>query len=199
MPTCRWRSAGGAQPAQFPAPHGPVAAFTVDPPVFAPGEKVTFTAQPSPGARYTWLFGDGTQATGRRVRHRFPDAEGTELDGAANGAGRFRVLLHVEDASDRRRSGLGRAGSGGRGPMARRRKHRRRHAARPRLADLSRRVDRAAESRRRARGLHRRSRPTCTRMRRALRVTPPRGTASSTFPPTAAIPFICWTATARGW
>ncbi len=86
----------GAQAAEFVAPHGPVAAFTVGPPVFAPGERVTFTAQPVRGARYTWLFGDGTQATGRSVRHRFPDAAGTELDGAANGAGRFRVLLHVE-------------------------------------------------------------------------------------------------------
>ena len=85
----------GTQPAHFPAPLGPVAAFTVDPPVFAPGETVTFTAQPSPRARYTWLFGDGTQASGRRVSHRFPDAEGTQLDGASNGAGRFRVLLHV--------------------------------------------------------------------------------------------------------
>jgi hypothetical protein len=87
----------GAQKAQFPAPHGPAAAFTVDPPVFAPREIVTFTAQLSPGARYTWLFGDGTQATGRVVRHRFPDAVGTQLDGAETGAGRFRVLLHVED------------------------------------------------------------------------------------------------------
>jgi hypothetical protein len=86
-------TADGAQPAQFVAPHGPVAAFTVDPPVIALGQKVTFTAQLSPKARYTWLFGDGTQATGRRVRHRFPDAEGTLLDGS----GRFRVLLHVED------------------------------------------------------------------------------------------------------
>jgi hypothetical protein len=83
----------GAQPAHFAAQHGPVAAFTVDPPVFAPGEKVTFTAQSSPGTRSTWLFGDGTQASGRRVSHRFPDAEGTQLDGS----GRFRVLLHVED------------------------------------------------------------------------------------------------------
>ncbi|MFZ1084533.1 MAG: PA14 domain-containing protein [Terracidiphilus sp.] len=91
----------GAQPAKFVAPHGPVAAFTMDPPVFTPGERVTFTAQPSPGARYTWLFGDGTQASGRRVRHRFPDAAGTELDGAANDAGRFRVLLHVVDALDK--------------------------------------------------------------------------------------------------
>jgi len=83
----------GAQAAHFPAPHGPVAAFTVTPPVFAPGEEVTFTAQPTPKAHYAWLFGDGTQAKGRRVRHRFPDAEGTQLDGS----GRFRVLLHVED------------------------------------------------------------------------------------------------------
>jgi hypothetical protein len=88
----------GAQPAHFAAQHGPVAAFTFDPPVFAPGEMVTFTAQPSPGARYTWLFGDGTQVSGRRVRHIFPDAEGTQLDGRVNGAGRFRVLLHVERA-----------------------------------------------------------------------------------------------------
>jgi hypothetical protein len=91
---------GGAAPAHFTAPHGPVAAFTVDPPVFAPGQPVTFTAQPSPGASYTWLFGDGSQASGRRVRHRFPDADGTELDGAGDGAGRFRVLLHVTDDED---------------------------------------------------------------------------------------------------
>jgi hypothetical protein len=87
---------GGAQPANFTPGHNPVAAFTVDPPVFAPRQKVEFTAQAYPGAHYTWLFGDGTQATGRRVSHNFPDADGTELDGA-NGAGRFRVLLHVDD------------------------------------------------------------------------------------------------------
>jgi hypothetical protein len=86
----------GAPPPQFTPSDNPVAAFTFDPPVFAPGQKVTFTAQDAPGAHYTWLFGDGTQAHGRRVRHSFPDAEGTELDGAANGAGRFRILLHVE-------------------------------------------------------------------------------------------------------
>jgi hypothetical protein len=83
----------GAAAAHFTASHNPVAAFTFDPPVFAPGETVTFTAQPSPGAQYTWLFGDGTRGHGRRVRHRFPDADGTQLDGS----GRFRVLLHVED------------------------------------------------------------------------------------------------------
>ncbi len=93
-------TADGTPAVQFAAPHGPVAAFTVDPPVFAPGDKVTFTAQASPKAHYTWLFGDGTQATGRRVRHRFPDALGTQLDGT-NGAGRFRVLLHVESREGR--------------------------------------------------------------------------------------------------
>ena len=87
---------GGTQPPQFTASQNTVAAFTFDPPVFAPKQKVTFTAQASPGARYTWLFGDGTQSHGRTVRHSFPDAEGTQLDGATSGAGRFRVLLHVE-------------------------------------------------------------------------------------------------------
>ncbi|MGA2352226.1 MAG: PA14 domain-containing protein [Terracidiphilus sp.] len=84
---------GGAEPAKFEAAHGPVAAFTVSPTTFAPGTKVTFTAATSPGARYTWLFGDGTQGSGRRVTHRFRDGEGTQLDGS----GRFRVLLHVEE------------------------------------------------------------------------------------------------------
>ena len=89
----------GAAPPTFKQSPGPVAHFTFDPPVFAPGQKVTFTAQESPGAHYTWLFGDGTEAHGRVVSHKFPDAEGTMLDGGANGAGRFRVLLHVEDRS----------------------------------------------------------------------------------------------------
>jgi hypothetical protein len=87
---------GVAEPAHFVAPHGPVAAFQVAPQVFGPGQSVTFTAQASTGAKFTWLFGDGTEAHGPRVSHRFPDAKGTELDGK-NGAGRFRVLLRVED------------------------------------------------------------------------------------------------------
>lgn len=90
----------GAAPVQFPAPTGPVAAFSVDPPVFAPGDKVTFTAAPSAHTHYTWLFGDGTQAQGRRVTHRFPDAEGTDLRDSI-GAGRFRVLLEAEDNQHR--------------------------------------------------------------------------------------------------
>jgi PA14 domain/PKD domain len=90
-------ASNGAEPPVFTPVHDPVAAFTFDPPVFGPGQKVTFTAQASAGTRYTWLFGDGSQATGRVVSHGFPDADGTELDGSTNGAGRFRVLLHVED------------------------------------------------------------------------------------------------------
>jgi hypothetical protein len=85
----------GAETPSFVPAHGPVAAFKIDPPSAMPGTPMEFTAQPAPGARYTWLFGDGTQAHGRRVTHQFADADGTELDGE-NGAGRFRVLLHVE-------------------------------------------------------------------------------------------------------
>lgn len=87
---------GGAAQPKFITEHTPLATFRVDPAVITPKTRITFTAQAAPHAHYTWLFGDGTQDHGRIVRHRFPDAEGTDLDGA-NGAGRFRVLLHVED------------------------------------------------------------------------------------------------------
>jgi PA14 domain/PKD domain len=89
----------GARPLIFTPSHNPVASFTLDPPVFEPGQKVTFTAQASAGAKYTWLFGDGTLDHGRTVSHKFPDADGTMLDGTVVGAGRFRVLLHVEQKS----------------------------------------------------------------------------------------------------
>lgn len=85
---------GAAQP-NYPQPSGPVARFAVSPPILEPGAKATFTADAVAHAKYTWLFGDGTTATGRKVTHRFADADGTELDDV-NGAGRFRVLLHVE-------------------------------------------------------------------------------------------------------
>jgi hypothetical protein len=91
---------GGAEAATITAVHGPVAKFTVAPPVFGPGQMVTFTAHASAGARFNWQFGDGTQAHGRSVRHRFPDSLGTQLDGV-NGAGRFRVLLEAEDRAGR--------------------------------------------------------------------------------------------------
>jgi hypothetical protein len=91
---------GGAQAPKFVVTHTPVAHFAVNPPVFGPGDKVTFIAQAASHAQYMWLFGDGTQAEGRTVTHRFADAEGTELDGGATGAGRFRVLLHVRDEQE---------------------------------------------------------------------------------------------------
>jgi hypothetical protein len=88
--------ASGAEPPVFSPVPSFHAAFTVVPAKIAPREKVTFTADAVPGATYTWIFGDGTQAVGRNIQHRFTDALGTDLDGA-NGAGRFRVLLHVTD------------------------------------------------------------------------------------------------------
>ena len=85
----------GTAPAQFAKPSEPAAGFSIDPPVIAPGDKATFVAQSSPHTHYTWLFGDDSQAQGRKATHRFEDADGTALDGR-NGAGRFRVLLQVE-------------------------------------------------------------------------------------------------------
>lgn len=85
-----------AQPAKFEANRGAEAEFTVDPPVIIVGQKVTFTARQSPHAKFTWKFGDGTEAHGRVVHHTFTDADGTDLDGR-NGAGRFRVLLRAVD------------------------------------------------------------------------------------------------------
>lgn len=98
IPLESWR--GAQKAAQYVEPKGPVASFNVNPPVFSPGQKVQFVAQKSPHARYIWLFGDGLTAQGRKVSHRFPDAQGTDLDGQ-NGAGRFRVMLHVIDKEDR--------------------------------------------------------------------------------------------------
>ena len=91
-------ASAGAEAAKFAPLPAVKAGFTVEPAVIQTNEPVTFTADAVPGAKYTWLFGDGTQAEGRRVQHRFTDALGTELD-AVNGAGRFRVLLHVTDTA----------------------------------------------------------------------------------------------------
>ena len=98
LPLESW--SGAQKAAQYTSSSGPVAAFTTDPPTIAPGQKISFEAEKMPRAGYTWLFGDGSTATGRTVRHRFPDALGTDLDGA-NGAGRFRVMLRVVDKAGR--------------------------------------------------------------------------------------------------
>jgi hypothetical protein len=93
---------GGAEEPKFVpkfapkfAPVPPLSAeFTVAQPFIEPRKKMAFEARAIHGARYTWIFGDGSIAHGQHVHHRFPDANGTELDGS-NGAGIFRVLLHV--------------------------------------------------------------------------------------------------------
>jgi len=90
----------GAEPARFIASQGPKAAFTIDQPVVETGTMVKFTAEDPKGSHYSWLFGDGTQAKGRKVRHNFADSLGSEMDGV-NGAGRFRVLLRVQDKQGR--------------------------------------------------------------------------------------------------
>jgi len=89
-------SADVPQPVKYEDNSGAVAQFTIDPPIISKGTKVTFTAKESAHTRFTWLFGDGTQAQGRVVHHTYTDADGTDLD-ARNGAGRFRVLLHAVD------------------------------------------------------------------------------------------------------
>ncbi len=89
-----------AEAPRFNVTPGPVAEFSVDTPIFRPGDQVTFTAHASPHTKFTWLFGDGTESHGRKVKHRFPDADGTQLDGV-HGAGRFRVILHAHDNQGR--------------------------------------------------------------------------------------------------
>jgi hypothetical protein len=89
-------SADVPQPVKYEDNSGAVAEFTVAPPIISKGTKVTFTAKESAHTKFTWLFGDGTEAHGRVVHHTYTDADGTDLD-ARNGAGRFRVLLHAID------------------------------------------------------------------------------------------------------
>jgi hypothetical protein len=67
--------------------------FTYTAGALRPGQTIHLeaTAPASAGRRFEWLLGDGSHADGRSVEHRYPDADGTLLDGS----GRFRVLLHV--------------------------------------------------------------------------------------------------------
>ncbi len=69
------------------------ASFTYSTGILRAGSPVTFTAAApaDPALRFEWIFGDSSRAFGHTVRHTFPDARGTDLDGS----GRFRVALHV--------------------------------------------------------------------------------------------------------
>jgi hypothetical protein len=71
--------------------------FTYTAGLLKPRQPITFTAdeQMAQGRRFEWIFGDGSHAQGREVRHAFADAEGTLLDGT----GRFRVLLHITESN----------------------------------------------------------------------------------------------------
>jgi hypothetical protein len=69
------------------------AGFTYSSGILRPGSEAQFSASGGPGPQYHWLFGDGSSADGPVIRHAFPDAQGTLLDGT----GRFRVLLRVTD------------------------------------------------------------------------------------------------------
>lgn len=64
-----------------------------------PGEEVHFeaTSDKPDKLHYTWLFGDGIKGKGRKVKHRFPDTDGTSRDGS----GLFNVLLHVTNDAGR--------------------------------------------------------------------------------------------------
>ena len=87
----------GAEAPRFPAPFAQVHIATTQG-LIRPGDKVSFVAQTdAPGLQYRWFFGDGDQSTGRHVKHRFHDTDGTLLDGS----GRFRVLLQARNPAGR--------------------------------------------------------------------------------------------------
>lgn len=69
---------------------GPADATTGQPIVF---DASTSRAGSGGKLKYLWLFGDGTSAKGKIVRHAMPDTQGTLRDGS----GKFRVLLQVKD------------------------------------------------------------------------------------------------------
>ena len=91
--------ANGAMPPDYAPQSGVDAAFSYSPALPRPGKETDFSVSAidtnAGSLRFHWFFGDGSEAEGRDVRHVFPDAEGTLLDGS----GRFRVLLRVENAA----------------------------------------------------------------------------------------------------
>ena len=100
--------------------------FTYPEGILRAEQLLTFTATAPPRSHlhYEWIFGDGTHATGRVVKHRFSDANGTLLDGS----GTYRVLLHVTEGDIETWSGRplviearNRSGAGHRPTLQRRR------------------------------------------------------------------------------
>ena len=93
-PTPEVLAEDGAQPAVYPrsALH---TQFDYTAGLLRPRDKVTFqvAGKSSRAVHYHWLFGDGSEADGNQVHHKYPDTQGTFLDGS----GRFLVLLHATD------------------------------------------------------------------------------------------------------
>ncbi len=92
--------AKGAPPPAITAT-GPRAHIVSTAGLIRPGQKVHFEAildrDDRRSLHYDWIFGDGAQAHGSKVTHRFPDTDGTLHDGT----GRFRVLLHISAPGNR--------------------------------------------------------------------------------------------------
>ncbi len=136
-----------AQPAKFQADSGAEAAFTVDPPVIAKGAQVTFTAKETPHAKYTWMFGDGTEGARARGASHFHRC-------GRNGPRRARRRGPLPRDAARGRQPeegrLGLAGRGGGGALVRACESRGRDGAGARVPHLSRHVDGVA-------GLHARA------------------------------------------
>ena len=88
-------SGGAVEPSYGPGSYGSGmldASWDYSPGLVRPGQAVTFRViAPALGWQYEWLFGDGTRSVGAVVRHAFPDAQGTVLEGS----GRCRVLLRA--------------------------------------------------------------------------------------------------------
>jgi hypothetical protein len=78
----------GTPPAQFPAPTGPVAHFSIDRPVIAPGDQVTFTATPRRTRDSPGILAMGWRRTGGACAIVLPTRTGlnwmepTERDGS---------------------------------------------------------------------------------------------------------------------
>lgn len=91
---------GGAAEASFAAT-GPAVHVSSPSGLLRPGQRIVLEAVSSSStaaeSQYRWSFGDGTHASGRKVKHRFPDTQGTLLDGS----GRYRVLLEISTPAGR--------------------------------------------------------------------------------------------------
>jgi hypothetical protein len=191
---------GGAEAPQFISAHNPSAAFTVDPPVFAPGKKSPLPRRTRPERAIPGCLETEPRRAAAVYATAFPTPKApslTEQQTALVTSG-FCCTLRTQRPSPTRPARTGRAREWSLWPSGTM------PAPRPaprclvlpgksipengpncRTWQLSTRFSPA-------------SRPTSALTPRVLRTTPSPGTASSTFPPTADTHSICLLATARG-